>query len=77
MDLSAGVVVNGQNALVNNALLRWANEEQKKRYLPRLAADTCGTYAVSEAGSDAFSLETKRELKRLRPERTQAVDHEC
>jgi len=65
VDLSAGVVVTGQNALVNNALLRWANEEQKKRYLPRLAADTCGAYALSEAGSgsDAFALETKAELE--------------
>src|SRR5229473_3582618 len=65
VDLSAGVVVNGQNMLVNNALLRWANEGQKKRYLPRLAADTCGAYALSEpgSGSDAFALETKAELK--------------
>jgi alkylation response protein AidB-like acyl-CoA dehydrogenase len=65
VDLSAGVVVNGQNMLVNNALLRWANEGQKKRYLPRLAADTCGAYALSEpgSGSDAFALETKAESK--------------
>src|SRR5215471_19494452 len=65
VDLSAGVVVNGQNMLVNNALLRWGNEEQKKRYLPRMAADTCAAYALSEAGSgsDAFALQTKAELK--------------
>jgi alkylation response protein AidB-like acyl-CoA dehydrogenase len=65
VDLSAGVVVNGQNMLVNNALVHWANEEQKKRYLPRLAADTCGAYALSEAssGSDAFALQTTAELK--------------
>jgi alkylation response protein AidB-like acyl-CoA dehydrogenase len=58
-------VVNGQNTLVNNALLRWTNEEQKKRYLPRMAANTCGAYALSEAGSgsDAFTLQTKAELK--------------
>jgi alkylation response protein AidB-like acyl-CoA dehydrogenase len=64
VDLSAGVVVNGQNMLVNNALLHWANEEQKKRYLPRLAANTLGAYALSEAGSgsDAFGLQTKAEL---------------
>jgi len=61
VDLSAGVVVNGQNMLVNNALLRWGNEEQKKRYLPRMAADTCAAYALSEAGSgsDAFALQAK------------------
>jgi len=65
VDASAGVVVDVQNTLVNNALLRWANEEQKKRYLPRMAADTCGAYALSEAGSgsDAFALQTKAELK--------------
>jgi len=65
VDASAGVIVDVQNTLVNNALLRWATEEQKKRYLPRMAADTCGAYALSEAGSgsDAFALQTKAELK--------------
>src|SRR5215471_9829122 len=64
-DASAGVVVDVQNTLVNNALLRWGNDEQKKRYLPRMAADTCGAYALSEAGSgsDAFALQTRAELK--------------
>jgi alkylation response protein AidB-like acyl-CoA dehydrogenase len=65
VDASAGVIVDVQNTLVNNALLRWGTEEQKKRYLPRMAADTCGAYALSEAGSgsDAFGLQTKAELK--------------
>jgi alkylation response protein AidB-like acyl-CoA dehydrogenase len=65
VDASAGVVVDVQNTLVNNALLRWGSEEQKKRYLPRMAVDTCGAYALSEAGSgsDAFALQTKAELK--------------
>ena len=64
-DASAGVVVDVQNTLVNNALLRWGNDEQKKRYLPRMAADTVGAYALSEAGSgsDAFALQTRAELK--------------
>ena len=64
-DASAGVVVDVQNTLVNNALLMWANDEQKRRYLPRLAADTVGAYALSEAGSgsDAFALATKAEDK--------------
>jgi butyryl-CoA dehydrogenase/short/branched chain acyl-CoA dehydrogenase len=58
VDASVGVLVDVQNTLVNNALLRWASEEQKKRYFPRLAADTVGAYALSEAdsGSDAFAL---------------------
>jgi alkylation response protein AidB-like acyl-CoA dehydrogenase len=64
-DASAGVVVDVQNTLVNNALLRWANPEQKKKYLSRMAADTVGAYALSEAGSgsDAFALQTRAELK--------------
>jgi butyryl-CoA dehydrogenase/short/branched chain acyl-CoA dehydrogenase len=65
VDASAGVVVDVQNTLVNNALLRWSNEEQKKRYLPKMAADVVGAYALSEAGSgsDAFALQTRAELK--------------
>jgi alkylation response protein AidB-like acyl-CoA dehydrogenase len=65
VDASAGVIVDVQNTLVNNALLRWTTLEQKKHYLPRMAADTCGAYALSEAisGSDAFALQTKAELK--------------
>ncbi|MGC2271769.1 MAG: acyl-CoA dehydrogenase [Candidatus Sulfotelmatobacter sp.] len=65
VDASAGVVVDVQNTLVNNALLRWGNPEQKKSYLPKMAADTVGAYALSEAGSgsDAFALQTRAELK--------------
>jgi len=64
-DASAGVVVDVQNTLVNNALLRWATGDQKKRYLPKMAVDTVGAYALSEAGSgsDAFALQTRAELK--------------
>src|SRR6266705_2663418 len=65
VDASAGVVVDVQNTLVNNALLRWGTEEQKRQHLPRMAADTCGAYALSEAssGSDAFALQTRATLK--------------
>jgi butyryl-CoA dehydrogenase/short/branched chain acyl-CoA dehydrogenase len=64
-DASAGVVVDVQNTLVANALLRWATPDQKKRYLPGLAAHTVGAYALSEAGSgsDAFALQTRAEPK--------------
>jgi acyl-CoA dehydrogenase len=63
-DASAGVVVDVQNTLVNNALLRWATAEQKKRYLPKMVADTVGAYALSEAGSgsDAFAMQTRAQL---------------
>src|SRR5437016_8745634 len=65
VDASAGVVVDVQNTLVNNALLRWGTEDQRKRYLPKMATETVGAYALSEAGSgsDAFALQTKAELK--------------
>jgi butyryl-CoA dehydrogenase/short/branched chain acyl-CoA dehydrogenase len=65
VDASAGVIVDVHNTLVNNAFLRWANAEQKKGFLPRMASGICGAYALSEAGSgsDAFALQTKAELK--------------
>jgi len=65
VDASAGVIVDVQNTLVNNAVLRWGNEDQKKKYLARQSADTVGAYALSEAGSgsDAFALTTKGEDK--------------
>ena len=65
IDPSAGVLVDVQNTLVNNALLRWGKDEQKRRYLPRMAADTVGAYALSEAGSgsDAFAMQTRAELR--------------
>ena len=58
VDPSIGVLVDVQNTLVINAFLRWGNDAIKKRYLPRLASDTVGAYALSEAGSgsDAFAL---------------------
>src|SRR5829696_752388 len=61
VDPSIGVLVDVQNTLVINALLRWGNKEVKQRFLPRLAADTVGAYALSEAGSgsDAFALTTR------------------
>ncbi|MGH9667271.1 MAG: acyl-CoA dehydrogenase [Bryobacteraceae bacterium] len=61
VDPSAAVIVDVQNTLVINAVLRWASAEQKRRVLPRLASDTVGSYALSEAGSgsDAFALSTR------------------
>jgi len=65
VDPSAGVIVDVQNTLVNNALLRWTTDDQKKRYLPKMASNTVGAYALSEAGSgsDAFAMQTRAELK--------------
>ncbi len=61
VDGSVSVMVDVQNTLVNNAVLCWANDEQKKRYCPKLATDTVGAYALSEAesGSDAFALKCR------------------
>jgi alkylation response protein AidB-like acyl-CoA dehydrogenase len=55
------VFVDVQNTLFINALLRWGSEDQKRRLLPRLATDTVGAYALSEAGSgsDAFAMATR------------------
>jgi alkylation response protein AidB-like acyl-CoA dehydrogenase len=61
VDPSVGVIVDVQNTLVVNALLRWGSDEQKRTHLARLAAGTVGAYALSEAGSgsDAFALTTR------------------
>src|SRR5215475_7520659 len=58
IDASSGVFVDVQNTLVNNAVLRWGSDAQKKKYLPKLASSLIGAYALSEAGSgsDAFAL---------------------
>ena len=58
IDASFGVFIDVQNTLVNNAIMRWADDAQKRKYLPRLARDLVGAYALSEAGSgsDAFAL---------------------
>src|SRR3954463_177627 len=63
VDASCGVLVDVQNTLVNNAIIRWGSEDQKSKYLPMLARDTVGAYALSEAGSgsDAFGLACKAE----------------
>jgi alkylation response protein AidB-like acyl-CoA dehydrogenase len=61
VDPSIGVLVDVQNTLVINALLRWGNDDVRGRYLPRLSASSIGAYALSEAasGSDAFALTTR------------------
>jgi alkylation response protein AidB-like acyl-CoA dehydrogenase len=61
VDPSIGVLVDVQNTLVINALLRWGSEETKRRYLPKMATATIGAYALSEAGSgsDAFAMATR------------------
>jgi butyryl-CoA dehydrogenase/short/branched chain acyl-CoA dehydrogenase len=61
VDPSAAVIVDVQNTLCNSALQRWGTEAQKRNYLPRLARDVVGSYALSEAGSgsDAFALSAR------------------
>ena len=80
VDPSVSVLVDVQNTLVINAILRWGTEEVKRRTLPRLASSSVGAYALSEAGSgsDAFALTTRatagwRRLPSLGP---QALDHQ-
>ncbi len=61
VDPSVAVLVDVQNTLVVNAVMRWGNDDVKQRYLPKLASNTVGAYALSEAGagSDAFALTTR------------------
>src|SRR5579871_5055625 len=63
VDPAAGVIVDVQNTLSINALMRWGNPEQQSRYFPRLAKNTVAAYALSEAGSgsDAFAMATRAE----------------
>ena len=65
VDPSVGVLVDVQNTLCINALLRWGTDEQKQRFLPRMATGTVGAYALSEAGSgsDAFALQARAEKR--------------
>ena len=61
VDASTSVFVDVQNTLVTNAIIRWATDDLKKKYLPQMAESKVGAYALSEAasGSDAFALKTK------------------
>src|SRR5271166_2891778 len=61
VDPSAAVIVDVQNTIANNILIRWGSDELKRRYFPQLARDTVASFALSEAGSgsDAFALQTR------------------
>jgi len=61
VDASISVLVDVQNTLVENAVLRWGSDAQRERYLPKLTSEWVGSYALSEAGSgsDAFALATR------------------
>lgn len=63
-DASVGVLVDVQNTLVANALLRWGSESLKQRMLSKMSSGTVASYALSEAGSgsDAFALQTRATL---------------
>ena len=69
VDPAVSVMVDVQNTLINNALLRWGTPDQKSRWLPRLATDTLGSFCLSEAssGSDAFALKTTAKVTRQHP----------
>jgi alkylation response protein AidB-like acyl-CoA dehydrogenase len=65
VDASTAIYVDVQNTLVNNVFLRWSNDDQKQRYLSRLATEWLGAFALSEAasGSDAFALQCRADLQ--------------
>jgi len=64
VDPSLSVLVDVQNTLVNNALIRWGTDAQKERYLPKMTSSWIGSYCLSEAGSgsDAFALKMRADL---------------
>ena len=64
VDPSAGVIVDVQNTLFHNAIMRWGTEAQKRKYLPLTTSSMLGAYALSEAGSgsDAFAMQTRAKL---------------
>jgi butyryl-CoA dehydrogenase len=65
VDGSVSVLVDVQNTLVTNAFIRWGSEAIKSKYLPKLAREWVGAYALSEStsGSDAFALKLRAEDK--------------
>lgn len=65
VDASISVLMDVQNTLVTNAFLKWGSEALQEKYLPKMAAEWVGAYALSESnsGSDAFALKTRAELK--------------
>ncbi|OGR02358.1 MAG: acyl-CoA dehydrogenase [Deltaproteobacteria bacterium RIFOXYA12_FULL_61_11] len=65
VDASLAVLVDVQNTLVDNCILRWGTEAQQERYLPQLCTQKLGAYALSEgtSGSDAFALKTRATKK--------------
>jgi len=66
VDPAAGLVVAAHNSLCSNHFNLFANEEQKKKYLTRLATgQTLGAWGLTEssAGSDAAAMKTKAEKK--------------
>lgn len=63
IDPSVSVLVDVHNTLVNTAILKYGTNESKRKWLPRLATETVGSFCLSEpaSGSDAFALQTKAE----------------
>ncbi|MCJ1302803.1 hypothetical protein MMC08_005608 [Hypocenomyce scalaris] len=63
VDPSVSVMVDVHNTLVNTAIMKYGTMESKRKWLPRLATDTVGSFCLSEpvSGSDAFALKTKAE----------------
>ncbi|PGH11968.1 hypothetical protein AJ79_04555 [Helicocarpus griseus UAMH5409] len=61
VDPSVSVLCDVHNTLVNTAIIKWADAEGKRKWLPKLATNTVGSFCLSEpvSGSDAFALQTK------------------
>ena len=80
VDPSVSVLCDVHNTLVNTAILKYGSEESKRKWLPKLATESVGSFCLSEpaSGSDAFALKTKAEknVGWLQDQRIQNVDYE-
>jgi len=65
VDAASAIVCDVQNTLVNYPIARYGTDAQKAKYLPQLASEIIGAYALSESGSgsDAFGLAARAEKR--------------
>ena len=63
VDPAAAILMDVQNTLVNYPIRTYGSDVIKATYLPQLASEKVGAYALSEAasGSDAFGMQSRAE----------------
>ena len=65
IDPAAAILMDVQNTLVNYPIRTYGSDYIKSTYLPQLASETVGAYALSEpaSGSDAFGMQSRAEQR--------------